>query len=37
MAIAEESRAELEAAMYDLNTVSRLLSDAMLKASQSRA
>jgi molecular chaperone DnaK (HSP70) len=37
MAMAEDSRAELEAAMYDLNAVSRLLSDAMLKASQSRA
>ncbi len=37
MAMAEDSRAELEAAMYDLNAVSRLLSDAMLRQSESTA
>ncbi len=34
LAMAEDNRAELEAAMYDLNAVSRLLSDAMLKQSE---
>ncbi|MFN7961293.1 MAG: molecular chaperone DnaK [Thermoanaerobaculia bacterium] len=31
LALAEDSRAELEAAMYDLNAVSKLLSEAMLR------
>ncbi len=31
VAVGEESRAELEAAMYDLNSISRLLSDVMLQ------
>ena len=30
MALANEKRAELEAAIFDLNTVSRTLSDVML-------
>ncbi len=34
LARAEGGRAELEAAMYDLNAVSRLLSDAMLRQSE---
>jgi molecular chaperone DnaK len=37
MAMGEEDRADLEAAMYDLNSVSRLLSDAMLKQSEGSA
>ncbi len=31
VAVGEDSRAELEAAMYDLNSISRLLSDVMLQ------
>ncbi len=31
LALAEDSRAELEAAMYDLNAVSKVLSEAMLR------
>ena len=35
MAMSEDDRAELEAAMYDLNSISRMLSDLMLKQGES--
>jgi len=36
-ALAEDDRAQIEAAMYDLNSVSRLLSDAMLRQGEKSA